>query len=56
MKVVFVQVIWKYKIGLHNKNDRVSTCLAFCSFPVVLTGLIAAFLVDKYFVEHLLRR
>lgn len=36
-KALFVSVIWKYRIGLQRKNGGVSTFLASCYFPVVLT-------------------
>lgn len=38
LKAIFqVQVIWKYRVGLHHKNGGVSTSLASCYFSVVLT-------------------
>lgn len=37
LKAMFVQVIWRYRVGLHPKNDGVSTSLASCYFSVVLT-------------------
>ena len=53
LKTVFVQVIWKDRIGLCHNDHGVSTYLASHYFPVVLTWAHTDFMVNRRVLEDL---
>lgn len=53
LKTVFVQVIWKDRIGLCHNDHGVSTYLASHYFPVVLTRAHTDFMVNRRVLEDL---